>query len=207
LAAPSPHPLGDPAALALVRRKARSLQGQAGLTSQDLEDVEQDLLLALLPRLKHHDPAQSPLGAFFRLLLNREADRLLRRRLAAKRRAGRTAPVDAVDPPRDTRTGTEPGRAEEDRDRESDVAAAVAGLPPELAALVEALRTDPTVAGAARALGRRRTTVHDQISRVRARLKDAGLLAHVQNPRHPAGEPGTQSGSRRPAANRTRRKT
>jgi hypothetical protein len=41
---------------------------------------------------------------------------------------------------------------------------------------------------------------------VRSRLRNAGLLVHVENPRHSPDQPGTQSDSRPPAAGRTRRK-
>lgn len=206
MATPTPCPLGDPATLALVRRKARLLEGQAGLTAQDLNDVEQDLLLAMLPRLACHDPGRSPLGAYLRLLLDHEADRLIRRRLAAKRRGGRPAAVDAVDPHRDARTGREPGRAEGDGDLVRDLARAIAQLPAELQDLVEAFGSSDTVAGAARILGRKRTTVHDQLTRLRDRFREAGLLSYLEFARHPADEPGTQSNSRPRGGRRTRRK-
>lgn len=198
--------LGDPATLALVRRKSRSLAGKAGLTVQDLEDVEQHLLAALRARLERHDSTRSPLEAFVRFLVNREADRLVRDRLAGKRRAGRAGDADALDPHRDARTGREPGRAEGDRDLCLDLAAAIADLPAELQALVEAFRCSDTVAGAARALNRKRTTVHDQLARLRDRFRGAGLLSYLEFARHPADEPGTQSDSRPRAGRRTRRK-
>ena len=204
---PSTDALGHPAALALVRRKARLLKGQAGLTAQDLEDVEQDLLLAILPRLKRHNPAKSPLEAFIRLLLDHEADRLIRHRLAAKRRRGRAADVNSVDPDRDARMGREPGRAELDRDLSLDLEAAIAMLPAKLRDLVEAFRTEPTVAGAARDLGRKRTTVHDQLARVRDRLRQAGLLELAKLPRHSAAGPGTSSDSGARARRRPKRRT
>src|SRR5262249_1034887 len=79
------HAKIDTYACELIRRKARELVGRAGLTSQDREDLEQELLLRLLERLPAFDAERSAWTTFAALVIRRCAANLLRYRQAEKR--------------------------------------------------------------------------------------------------------------------------
>ena len=48
----------------LIRHKARQLVGKAGLTEDDRQDLEQELMIDLLGRMKHFNPAKGKKTTF-----------------------------------------------------------------------------------------------------------------------------------------------
>jgi RNA polymerase sigma-70 factor (ECF subfamily) len=168
------HPLLDPAARGLVRRKARQLVGKAGLTHRDRRDVEQELSLRLLYALEAFDPRRGPPGPFAARVLDRLGAKLLRERRATKRGLGRVASwigaLDVADPAGEARC-ERVGMA-------ADVEAVLASLPPDLRDLARRLGCEP-LAAVARELGVPRTTLQGHVRRIRQRFEDAGLRGYL----------------------------
>ncbi|HRU20183.1 MAG TPA: sigma-70 family RNA polymerase sigma factor [Kiritimatiellia bacterium] len=162
---------------ALIECKARQLVGKAGYTSDDLKDIEQDLIQDLLERLPKFDPAKASLNTFADRVVGRRICNLLRDRRAGMRDWRRDAyslneeietdegsierhefiSQDEVD----LRTGRYDRTATERALRTMDVAAVLAGLPHELRRVAEMLMTQ-SVAEVARELGIPRGTFRDR---------------------------------------------
>jgi RNA polymerase sigma-70 factor (ECF subfamily) len=188
----SPEPI-DQVVRALIRRKANQLIGRAGLTRQDREDLEQELLRLLLQRLSTIDQQRARTSAFLATVIERLASNLLRDRRAAKRDGRRTsslnvpasgedAPAELVDTitrrEQEARRGRHPRGDEELAQLASDVAEVLAGLPADLRALAERLMSQ-SVSQAARELGVARTSLYGDIRRLRRRFERAGLKDYL----------------------------
>jgi RNA polymerase sigma-70 factor (ECF subfamily) len=155
------NPIDAPIA-ALVRWKARSLVGRAGLTRSDREDVEQELKLRLLGPLKRFDRAKGGRMTFARTLVDRFAANIIRDRTRAKRGDAvahealpEEGPASADSP--------DPGLA-------LDVAAAVEALPKHLRKVARVLMAE-SVAGAARKLRVARATIYARLREIRERAE------------------------------------
>ncbi len=173
-----------------VRAKARRLVGKQGISEEEAQDIEQELLLHLHEHLKDFDATRSPQDAFVSLLIRSRLLRILRDRRADKRRPGRTASLEALFPGEDepagkraatldqqvqaTRRGYPGESAQEQLERALDVSQVVAGLSPELRTLAGLLRTQ-SIAEAARTLGVPRTTLHDRVRELRRHFERSGL--------------------------------
>lgn len=72
----------------IIRRKARSLVGSAGLTHDDRPDVEQELRLRLLRPLWELAPTGPGRVAYAQTLVDRFAANILRARQVGKRNGG-----------------------------------------------------------------------------------------------------------------------
>ena len=165
----------EPLIRALVRHKARLLRGRSGLTTQDFEDLSQHVRLAAARALAAYDPQRGPVTAFLHAVVVRAAAGFLRDHFAARR------------DPRDVRRlpargakllahDTVSGNAATDCGL--DVAAVLAGLPPDLHATAELLQR-MSVSEAARALGVPRTTLYGRLRRLRQRFENAGLRIYL----------------------------
>jgi DNA-directed RNA polymerase specialized sigma24 family protein len=171
----------------IIRRKARSLVGCAGLTRDDCPDVEQELRLRLLRPLWEEAPTGPGRAAFAQLLVERFAANILRDRQAAKRHGGTVvslatpltgevpdlAAAVAADE-RGNARGTAPRDERELRELALDVAGALERLPDELRPLVAALLTESLTA-LARRLGVPRSTLRDRLRVVRERFARGNL--------------------------------
>lgn len=151
----------DEAVADLIRWKARSLVGRAGLTTQDREDLEQELILRVLAPLAGYDPARGPRLAYARTLIDRYASNLLRARRAAKRASGPLVPLPDDLPAPDVSA-----------DAALDVSAALARAPEHSRAAARQVMLDSPTA-AARILGVSRATVY-------ARVRDLGARAEFR---------------------------
>lgn len=171
-------PIGEEVAR-IVRRKARSLVGCAGLTRQDRPDVEQELFLRILGPLRALPPTAAGRLAYAQRLVDRFALNLLRSRRAAKRTGG---PVLSLDVPAGggdaANLGATVGSGERDayelRGLALDVAAVLERLPDDLRALAVALMGESLTA-LARRLGVPRSTLRDRLRGVRTRLARENL--------------------------------
>lgn len=84
------------AARGLARAKANMVIGQCGLTSDDREDIEAQLLLTLCRRAPKYDSGRSSIGTFASRVMDREVASILRYRLAGRRlHLGRPELVDS----------------------------------------------------------------------------------------------------------------
>ena len=71
-----------------IRWMARQMVGQAGFVRDDVEDIEQDMRLAVLQRLPRFDPAKSRRYTFVSMVVRRCAATLLEHRRTGKRNYG-----------------------------------------------------------------------------------------------------------------------
>ncbi len=181
-------------ALKLIRERVKRLIGRHGFTASDRDDLEQDMALHLLERLRRQQqPIEAPEG-FFRKVIADHAVTLIRRREAEKRDHRRVSSLSeqVVDSdgqrvemaqiiPEDhvrSRLGVAPSNRLEDVERVHDVAAVLAKLPRDLRDLCERLK-DHSVAEVARQLGLPRRTLRDAIGRLRLHFEAAGLRDYL----------------------------
>ena len=180
----------------LVRRKARELVRHVRFIPSDREDIEQDLLLALLKRLRKFNPSIAHYNAFATTVVERCAATMIEHR-AAERRAPRQSngslhvAVDdgtgncvellatIVDGQQKRHASQLSCGVEESSDLASDVADVIADLPPRLREICEQLKHD-TPAEVARNLRVGRATIYERINRIRARFEKAGLHEYLK---------------------------
>ena len=176
--------LGD-YANGLIRSKARSLIGKAGFTVADCPDIEQELALDLLQRLKHYDAAKSKRSTFMALIVKHRMLTLLNERHAACRdwrlcresldgeawsgdenaEDGESRINSLLDPSAPTR---------EDLALAMDLEAAIEGLPQDLRELWDLL-ADSNLYQVSREAEIPRSNLYYRRERLRAALREAGF--------------------------------
>lgn len=77
----------DPFAVNFICKKAHQLIGRAGLTEDDIQDLEQDLILDLLIRLQKYDSSRSRQNFFIAKIVKCRIATLLDNRCSPKRNA------------------------------------------------------------------------------------------------------------------------
>jgi len=75
----------DPFAVRLICKKARQLIGRAGLSEEDIQDLEQDLMLDLLIRLEKYDSDRSRRNFFIARIIKCRIATLLEHRRSLRR--------------------------------------------------------------------------------------------------------------------------
>ncbi|MDB5308814.1 MAG: polymerase, sigma-24 subunit, subfamily [Gemmataceae bacterium] len=184
LPVPPPDDL-DPAETEVIRRKAHAMHRRGWVPRADLEDVRQDLALAVLAARGRLDAARGDLGTLAAAVVRRAGAKLARARRAAKRdprrvnslHAPRPDGIDLPDP--DTLPGGD--LRPELTDLRIDLDQFLARLPPTLRTVADLLRTK-TVTAAARALGVPRSTLADRVRALRRRFAAAGLAEYFPGP-------------------------
>jgi len=182
--------IGDYAAK-LIRCKARQLVGKAGLTWNDVEDLEQELILHLLERLPKFDPEVAARTTFVAHVVERKISNILRDRMREKRDGRRelgslndlieddegetivrahTIDQDATD----IRMGRRNRTCEEEARLRLDVSLLLSALPDDLHPVAQEL-LQKTITEAAESLGMPRTTLYYAIKRLRPLFEKAGL--------------------------------
>lgn len=173
----------------LIQAKARRLAGRAGITPSDQDDIEQEIYLRIVQRVRAGYPMEChPLAAIV-CIVDQSIANQLRDRTAQKRDPGRVQKLHAdadvdlgaqfsqldldVQRQRSTRDPTE--RA----DLGIDLAEVLDELTQDQRELCEALGIE-SFAELARRLKRPRTTLQDIVRKVRRQFEDAGLKAYVQ---------------------------
>jgi RNA polymerase sigma-70 factor (ECF subfamily) len=161
-----------PAARCLARAKANAAIGQCGLTPDDREDIEAQLLLTFFLRARKFDTGRSSLRTFTSRVMDREIASILRYRLAGRRlQLGRPELLDggAID---DLHVAS-PSTIER-QEFWLDVAKIMSGLPATLRETVLALRCgSPTEAS--QLLGTARSVVYERITLIRQAFLAAGI--------------------------------
>jgi RNA polymerase sigma-70 factor, ECF subfamily len=180
----------DPYVRNLIRRKARQVVGKAGLTPDDVPDIEQEFFRRFLERLRRCRRQPARPHAFVTLAVNQSVRNYLRDRSARKRNGsaaslgvpvadgdGRSVDLaqTVAEHEQANRTGRHARPAEEASDLAQDVAAVLANLPARLRALAERLKAGDSITRAAEALGLPRTTANDQVRCLRQHFERAGL--------------------------------
>jgi DNA-directed RNA polymerase specialized sigma24 family protein len=196
----------DPGVRNMIHAKANALAGLYGFTSNDREDIAQELLLACILKLPRLDPGRSCQRTFLHLVVNSQVATLIERQMASRRDYRRCR--SSLDDPVKSATGDwvelgETVSADDDeiqinrgvwwsRERAElriDVSRVIATLPPELAAIATLLRS-VSVVETARRLRVPRATLCRRLADIRRAFESAGLGLYL-------GRPGTALVGRR----------
>lgn len=185
----------DEYAANLIKHKARKMVGTAGYTSDDLHDIEQDLMLDLLQRIKKYNPAIAKMTTFMSRIVDNKANTLYESRNAARRnwKLCQTSLNDPI-PSNDSDIGeridlvTSPREEDESmspieiHDRHMDLAKALSSLPEDLQDLCQRLKY-LSITEAAQELGIPRTSLYTKLKQLRQHFSDSHLEDYLQ-PRH-----------------------
>ena len=160
-------------ARSLARLKAKSIVGQGGLTADDQDDVEAQLLLAVCSQLSNYDSDRASLRTFMCRLMDREIATILRYRTAwCRLPLGRPELMDG-DGVDDLARDTVPTTADR-LEFWLDVGSVVKALPAPVRTTVMALRCgSPTEAS--ETLGTARSVVYEHIAHIRKAFLEAGI--------------------------------
>ena len=165
----------------LIRHKARQLIGKAGWTDDDRPDLEQELALDLVQRMRSYDPQKAKVTTFMTRVVEHRMVTLLEARFAQCRdwRRGRVslnAPVNDRDDAEELiDTLSSDPEAWQKMELCMDVEQLIASLPNEQRFLCEQLK-DNTMAEAARNLGLPRSTLYGRLDLIRKRFVAAELV-------------------------------
>jgi RNA polymerase sigma factor (sigma-70 family) len=178
-----------------VRQVARHLVLDRIFPKDDLEDVVQELMLALLESRDAYDPTKARWTYFVKTIVDRKAVSLRRARSAESR--GNTMivaslnvlvhdeegqRVELAQQVQQSEGGARRGIEHQDRqasvEQSINVSIVLAGLEPELANICSLL-AQMSVAEAARELDIPRTTLISRLAKVRERFAEAGLSPSV----------------------------
>jgi hypothetical protein len=157
----------------LARLRAKAVIGQCGLTADDREDVESQLLLAVCSQMRNFDADRASKRTFICRVMDREIAAILRYRLARCRlQLGRPDLIDG-DAIADLAQDTAPSSAD-CAEFWLDVGKVVRTLPAHLRKTVRALRCgSPTEAS--ETLGTARSVVYEHIAHIRKAFLAAGI--------------------------------
>jgi len=171
----------------IIRHKARQLARKPGFSPSDREDIEHELLIAILERWSAFDPSRASARTFVARIIENKAASLVRACHAAKRGVRQCTPLNgdaangACDFDEDgvpARRGIKRRSALETLSLRLDVADVIADLPDDLRDLCQRLMRG-SLSDAARSSGQRRTTLYRAIRELRKRLADAGLHEYL----------------------------
>lgn len=171
----------------IIRHKARQLARKAGFTQSDREDIEHELLIAVLERWPSFDASRASARTFVARIIENKAVSLVRAHLAAKRGIGRVTPLNGetengvCDCDEDAvcaRRGIHSRPALEAVSLRLDVASVMANLPDDLRRLCKRL-LHASVTDAARSSRQHRATLYRAIRELRKRFADGGLHEYL----------------------------
>jgi DNA-directed RNA polymerase specialized sigma24 family protein len=161
-----------PVSRSLARLKAKAVMGQCGLTADDREDIEAQLLLAFCSRLRLFNSERSSLATFTCRVMDKEVASILRYRLAQRRlQLGRPELVESGAP--DHAYGAAPSTPER-LEFWLDVSKVIKALPAPLRETVVALCCG-SPSEASEALGTARSVVYERIAQIRQAFLTAGI--------------------------------
>jgi RNA polymerase sigma-70 factor (ECF subfamily) len=178
----------------LIRSKANQLTQANGFSRGDREDLEQELTLRLLQRIKAYDPRKASFYCFALVVLDRVALHIIESRSAACRNSAGTVSLhtrvvspdgatlalsDLVGPEeRSNRVGRFTASEHEARELTLDVRSVVERLPAPLRKLARRLITTNR-AEISRNTGQSESELRDQFRRLRTAFEDAGLQSYL----------------------------
>lgn len=175
---------------ALVRQKARRVAGRFGFSRSDRDDIEQELCVCLLTRMRGLDESVTNREAFVTTVLDRCVATLMRRKRAQKRSRPGESSLNVGASDEDGRNVTADRTVSEAQNRkrigdcplsdlervelEMDVATVVDRLPSDLRPLARLLK-EYSVSECARQLGISRTTLQYQMAQLREAFVSSGF--------------------------------
>jgi len=180
----------DDYAVRIIKHKARQLIGRYGLTIFDREDLEQELMIDLLQRMRHFNLAKAKKTTFIARIVERHIATLLEARHAQCRdwrlcRVSLNTPhendkgdtwelIDRVDS-QGILGNCEPDTRESSANNlRMDIERVLNTLPEDLRDLCDRLR-ESNMAEIARETGVARTTLYDKLVRIREAFREAKL--------------------------------
>ncbi len=179
----------------IIRRKVKQLIGRAGFTSQDREDLEQEMFVRVLQSLPRFNPDRAHRNKFVTTVVERYVANILRNKQADKRDHRRICSLNVTievaeegptelaqtigDRELDARLGRQRRSECELVQLALDLADVMATLPDNWRTLLE-LRKTQTMADIARELGVPRTTLNEWMRRIRKRFEKAGLNEYLR---------------------------
>lgn len=180
----------DSYAAELIRNKARQLVGKGGFTHEDRSDIEQELMLDLLQRMKHFNPAKAKKSTFMSRVVEHRISTMLEFRFAACRDWRKCTdslndPVGNGDAEFSEKIENVTSRDEFGWDASSpdcdeqlgfsmDLRKVLENLPEDLRTLCLRLKGQ-SVAEIAREMGIPRTTLYSKIHQIKAAFQEANL--------------------------------
>jgi DNA-directed RNA polymerase specialized sigma24 family protein len=160
------------AARGMARAKANRVIGQGGLTREDREDIEAQLVLTLCRRARKFDSGRSSVNTFTSRVMDREVASILRYRLAGRRiHLGRPELFDGA--ALDQLNVAAPSTIER-QEFWLDVSKVMTKLPATLRETVLALRCGSTTE-ASQTLGTAKSVVYERIAQIRQIFLAAGI--------------------------------
>ena len=184
----------DNYAAALIRNKARQLVGKGGFTHDDRSDIEQELMLDLLQRMKYFNPAKAKKSTFMSRVVEHRISTILEFRFAACRDWRKctdslNSPVGCGDEEFSEKIENVTSRDEFGWDASSpnhdehlgfdmDLRRALLSLPEDLRTLCLRLKGQ-SVAEIAREMGIPRTTLYSKIHQIKAAFQEARLQDYL----------------------------
>ncbi|MDH4201381.1 MAG: hypothetical protein OEV87_00610 [Phycisphaerae bacterium] len=176
---------------------AKELIGKCGITPDDLEDIEQEMMIDLLRRLGNYDRSKAKLTTFIKRVLERKIANILRQRCTEKEFLNRSClslekSIQSYDTPGehitlgDTVTTeyydkTVRGKMrsrEDERQLVFDVRQIVAVFPDELRIACEHLLSGKSVSETANLVGIKRSTFYEKVL---APIREAFQAADLKN--------------------------
>ena len=180
----------DTYAARLIRTKAHQLIGKAGFTENDRQDLQQELMMDLLQRMRHFNPAKAKKATFMTRIVQRHIATLLEARHAQCRdwrlcRRSLNTPhendsgdtrelIDRVDSQGNLGSSDQETRQEAISNLHMDIERVLNSLPEDLRDLCVRLR-ESNMAEIARETGVARTTLYDKLARIRESFREAKL--------------------------------
>jgi DNA-directed RNA polymerase specialized sigma24 family protein len=158
---------------AIIRDKARSLVGHAGLARQDRDDLQQELFLRLWRRGSRYEAGRGTVSAFVAAVVDREGAPLLRDRRALKRGLGRTVSLNHTSVETEGLVFAVWDDGPDHAARTMDVNAILASLPADLRAVAESLKSG-SKSQVARDRGKTPSTLQRTVEAIRRAFLDAG---------------------------------
>jgi RNA polymerase sigma-70 factor (ECF subfamily) len=188
------NPISDYAATT-IRCKARQLVGKAGFTSDDIEDIEQELRTDLLERLPKYDPDKAAQTTFVARIITRKISKMIRHRTAEMRdyrresfsineeiddgQGEKTPRSDTIDDDEvEMRCGRRSNTRQEEMDLHLDLSLVMSRLPDDLRRIAESL-LDVSVSETSRILGIPRSSIYDALDRMRPYFEDGRLEQYL----------------------------
>jgi RNA polymerase sigma-70 factor (ECF subfamily) len=184
----------DEYASKIIRIKASQLVGKAGFTEADRKDLEQELMLDLLVRMRFYDPSKSQKNTFMSVLVDRHAATILEGRHAQRRNVRRpvislnATPKNCEDEPQELNDCLSGDETFQDHLPESiderewdiglDLRRFISTLPEDLRELCLHLCSG-NKAKIARTLKMHRTTIYIKLKALRAALQQQGLRDYL----------------------------
>ena len=155
----------------LIMAKAARLSRSTGFCPSDVDDIAQELRLAIWQQQKRHDEHRSSFATFAERVATGRTVSIVRSRRARKRGAGRLpAPLTHEPVARDQSTNQ--------KDLQLDLAAALIHVSDELRELADHLQRH-SLHSAGKCLQRSRRDLHRQRQQLRRALEDASLQDYL----------------------------